>query len=242
MVYVRQVANDGTKRTVAPALTAGSSRGRRAGLTRERVIDAAVALLDRDGLETFSLRRLATELGVEPMSLYNHVANRDDLLDGVVEHVYAELTRPRGGRRPATWQDQIRKGAARFRQVMLAHPHASVLVLTRRVLTDTPLAAMRGGLAPLVEAGLSTDDAVLSLRSFTAYLTGAILREVGAGEAFAAGDTDRAAQRLHDLATTGDPLLSGIADRVAVIDHAAQFDHGVELFIAGIEAATAGHS
>ena len=239
MVYVCQVVTNTTRPTPPAPTVTGSNRGRRAGLTRTRVIETAVQILDRDGLEAFSLRRLATELGVETMSLYNHVANRDDLLDGVVEHVYAELIAPRGTRKAATWQNQIRKGATRFRQVMLAHPHASIVVLTRRVLTDTPLAAMRGGLKPLLDAGLSNDQAIQALRSLTAYLTGTILREIGAGETYAINDPDRTAQRVQELAATDDPLLADMADRVAAIDHAAQFDFGVELFIAGIQAATA---
>lgn len=211
------------------------SRGRRVGLTRERVIEAAITLIDRDGLEAFTLRRLATEVGVETMSLYNHIANRDDLLDGIVEHVYAEVIRPRGGRKAATWQDQMRKGAQRFRQVMIAHPHVSVLVLTRRVLTDSPLAAMRGGLKPLLDAGLPADQAIQAVRSFTAYLVGTILREVGAIEV--AGDPSRFAGRVDQL-VHHDPLLGSVADGIVTIDHAAQFDFGVELFISGIEATT----
>jgi TetR/AcrR family tetracycline transcriptional repressor len=233
--------DDQEDHVAAAVRTTTSNRGRRVGLTRQRVIETAIVMIDRDGLDSFSLRRLAAEVDVEPMSLYNHVASKDDLLDGVVERIFAELTTSRGDRTASTWQDQMRRGARRFREVMLSHPQASIVVLTRRVLTDAPLDAMRGGLKPLLAAGMPTDEAILAVRSFSAYLTGTVLREVGATRSYSTSEPDRAEQRVHQLAETGDPLLAGVADEVAVVDHAAQFDNGVELFIAGIESTLATH-
>ena len=70
------------------------TKSRRTPLSRPRVLQAAVARADADGLEAFSMRRLAQELGVVPMALYKHVANKDELLDGMVDIVFAEIESP----------------------------------------------------------------------------------------------------------------------------------------------------
>ena len=211
-----------------------SPQGRRAGLTRARVLDAAIELIDRDGLESFSLRRLACELGVEPMSLYNHVASKDDLLDGVVEVVMAKLamTGPLSG----TWEDQIRQAANAFRDVLLSHPQVSILVLTRRVLTDRPLDVLREAISPFISAGLEPADALVVLRAFTAFLTGTILRELGADMSFAAVDSALAESRVANLADSMDHVVADSAHEIARIDHHAVFQRGLGLFIAGLSA------
>ncbi|MGI8938967.1 MAG: TetR/AcrR family transcriptional regulator, partial [Iamia sp.] len=135
----------------AAAAAATKGRGRRVGLTRERVLDAAVELIDRDGLGGFSLRRLAGALGVDPMSIYNHVANKDDLLDGVVEQAMSEMTLDHEPN--LAWQDQIRSSAAAFRAVAARHPQVAVLMLTRRVLTAVPRRVMRDAVAPALGGG-----------------------------------------------------------------------------------------
>ena len=81
---------------------------RRAQLTRQRVVAAAVELADRDGIESISMRRLAQELGVEAMSLYTHVRNKDDLLDGMVDAVISEIPLSAGG---ADWKSSLRQTA-----------------------------------------------------------------------------------------------------------------------------------
>lgn len=217
---------------------AARGRGRRVGLTRERVVVAAVALIDRDGIDAFSIRRLAAELDVDPMSIYNHVANKDDLLDGAIEHVMAELSlAPPPG---LSWQDQVRTSAAAFRAVAVVHPHVAVLMLTRRVLSAVPLRVMREAVAPALALGLPIGEAVDVVRTFTAFLTGSILRELGAGLSLAVEDEAAAAQRVADI--EADPVLAGAAAAIAEIDHEALFRYGLDLFIAGLEARVATHA
>lgn len=215
-----------------------SRRGRRAGLTRSRVIEAAVELIDREGLEDFSLRRLAACLGVEPMSLYNHVRSKDDLFDGVVEAVMAEMAAsddPKG-----RWDERMRSRAAALRRVALAHPYASILVFTRPVLTPAALSVLRAGLAPALEAGLPTEQAVHALRTFTSFISGAILRELGSGMTFATSDPKRAAQRVDEIESAGDTILAEAAPYLAACDHDALFDYGVELILDGLSRQIAG--
>jgi AcrR family transcriptional regulator len=91
-------------------------------LSRKRVLQAAVALADEEGIEALSMRRLADELGVKAMSLYNHVANKDDLLDGIVDAAYREIAIPSA---EVDWKTQIRELAVSFHETMLRHPWAS---------------------------------------------------------------------------------------------------------------------
>ena len=94
---------------------------RRPQLTRERVVAAGIELADRDGIESISMRRLAQELGVEAMSLYTHVRNKDDLLDGMVDAVVGDIPTTTDG---AHWKTSLREMALAARGVVLSHPWA----------------------------------------------------------------------------------------------------------------------
>src|SRR5256885_17260567 len=91
---------------------------RRAALTRERILRAAINLADRDGIESLSMRKLGQKLGVEAMSLYNHVRTKEDMLDGMVDIVFGEIDLPAGG---GDWQTAMRRRAISARQVLLRH-------------------------------------------------------------------------------------------------------------------------
>jgi AcrR family transcriptional regulator len=101
----------------------------RTPLSKNRVLQAAVVLADEEGIEALSMRRLADELGVKAMSLYNHVANKDDLLDGIVDAAYAEIVVPGHG---VPWKTQIRELAVSAHDTLLRHPWASNLQMDRK--------------------------------------------------------------------------------------------------------------
>jgi AcrR family transcriptional regulator len=96
----------------------------RTPLTRERVLRTALELADDGGVEAVSMRKIADQLGVKAMSLYNHVANKDDVLDGMVDATYAEIAAPTPG---AEWQVQVRDIAISAHEVFLSHPWAAGL-------------------------------------------------------------------------------------------------------------------
>src|SRR3954454_5593661 len=95
--------------------TAGEQRVR---LNRDRVVAAAVAFADRGGLEALSMRKLGEAGGVEAMSLYNHVANKDDLLDGMIDVVFGEIELPSAA---DGWQPALRRRASSMRQALSRH-------------------------------------------------------------------------------------------------------------------------
>jgi AcrR family transcriptional regulator len=105
-----------------------SGNERRTQLTRERVMAAAIEFADRDGIESISMRKLAQELGVEAMSLYTHVRNKDDLLDGMADAVISQIPMSTGG---AGWRASLRQLVLAARSVMLRHPWAPRIVETR---------------------------------------------------------------------------------------------------------------
>jgi AcrR family transcriptional regulator len=101
---------------------------RRTQLTRERVVAAGIELADRDGIESISMRRLAQELGVEAMSLYTHVRNKDDLLDGMVDAVIGKISTSTDG---ADWKMSLRQMVLAARSIVLTHPWAPRLIESR---------------------------------------------------------------------------------------------------------------
>ena len=92
-------------------------------LTRDRIVAAAIVLADTDGIDALSMRRLASELGYEPMSLYNHVENKDDLLAGMVDTVACEMVRPAGD----DWRVALHEALSTAREALVAHPWAATL-------------------------------------------------------------------------------------------------------------------
>src|SRR2546428_13530511 len=92
---------------------------RRAALSRERILRAAIGLADRGGFELLSMRKLGDKLGVEAMSLYNHVRNKEDMLDGMVDVVFSEIDLPPGG---VDWRSAMRQRAISGRQVLTRPP------------------------------------------------------------------------------------------------------------------------
>jgi AcrR family transcriptional regulator len=126
----------------------------RTPLSKERVLRAAVVLADSGGIEALSMRRLAKELGVEAMSLYNHVANKDEILDGIIDAVVGEIDLPTD---EADWKTAVRRSAISTRDVMRRHPWASALWISRQSAGPARLRHGDWMLRTLREAGLSKD-------------------------------------------------------------------------------------
>jgi AcrR family transcriptional regulator len=112
---------------------------RRVPLSRDRVLSAAVALADKAGIESLSMRRLADELGVVPMALYKHVANKEQLLDGMIDVVVAEIDPPVAG---AGWKSAVRQRILSARGALLRHPWASQVMESKKNPTPVVLAYM----------------------------------------------------------------------------------------------------
>jgi AcrR family transcriptional regulator len=127
---------------------------RRTPLSRDRILRAAVALADEAGIESLSMRNLAQELGVVPMALYKHVANKDELLDGMIDVVVSEIDPPA----PDTdWKQAVRRRILSARQVLRRHPWAPLAIESRNMATPAILAYLDSTVGTLRAGGFSAD-------------------------------------------------------------------------------------
>jgi AcrR family transcriptional regulator len=135
-------------------------------LTREAVLDAAVELLDREGMAGLSMRKLGAKLGVEAMSLYNHIPSKEALLDGIHERILLSIEPATHAR---TWQSFARHQAHALDRVLTAHPHAIPLFATRPAATPAAIERLDRYLEVLMTAGFKPIDA-LSIVQLVAQL------------------------------------------------------------------------
>ena len=154
------------------------ARGRPKGgpiLTRERILRTALDLADQHGIDDLSMRRLAQVLRVEAMSLYNHVANKSDLLDGLVDLVFSEVDTPTG---EGEWKSNLRKWASSVRDALARHRWAIGLMESRTQPGPENLRHHDAVLAALREAGFSVRTAVHVYSLLNSYVYGFALQEV----------------------------------------------------------------
>ena len=123
-------------------------------LTKDRIIATAVDLADRDGIESLSMRKLGQELGVDPMSLYNHVRDKDDLLDGIADAVVGEIDPPSAG---GDWRTSMRDVLLAARDAMLRHPWAAAVLESRETPGPATMRHMEVVLGILRRGGFSID-------------------------------------------------------------------------------------
>ncbi|WP_405851405.1 TetR/AcrR family transcriptional regulator C-terminal domain-containing protein [Streptomyces sp. NBC_00090] len=135
-------------------MTQQRGTGDRAPLSRQRVLRAAVALADETGAEAFSMRRLAQELGVVPMALYKHVANKEELLDGMVDLVVGDIAPPAPG---APWKTAVREQVLSARRVLLHHRWAARVIESRTAPTPAVLGHLDSVIGTFRDGGLSAD-------------------------------------------------------------------------------------
>ena len=172
----RSAAHSGDR----PAAQAGGGTGLsgRERLTRDRVVKAALAVVDRDGLDGLTMRALGRELGVDPMAAYHHVPSKEAILQGVVEAILAELTVPDPSVRLG-WRDAARLIGREYRRALLAHPNALPVVSTQPPLTPIGMRLIESAAAMLVRGGLTGRQALDVINGTAAAVIGSALAEVG---------------------------------------------------------------
>jgi AcrR family transcriptional regulator len=214
--------------------TASSARPR-ARLSRDRVLRAAVRLADRDGIEALSMRRLGRELGVEAMSLYHHVAGKEDLLDGIVDLVWREVEPPGSG---SDWKAAMRARAASVRAALARHPWAAGVLEARNRPSPAMLRHHESVLRCLREAGFSLALAAHAFAVLDSYVYGFALQErvlpFDTTEEMAA-----LAERMVGQMPPGEfPLLGEMAARAIAGDYdwaTEEYEFGLELILDGLE-------
>src|SRR5580658_6933519 len=206
-------------------------------ITRDVVLAAALDLIDRDGAEGLSMRRLARALDRDPMILYRHAPNKAALLDGVAETVLAQLKVD-----PADpdWAAQLRAVARGYRALALAHPRVVPLLVTRPL--ATPLGLRPPGtlrplediLALLTRAGFSGPDALHIYRALFGFVHGHVLDELQELVEKPDETDDLLRLGLHRLPIGEFPLLRGLAPVLGGYDGAAELERGLDILLTGL--------
>jgi TetR/AcrR family transcriptional regulator, tetracycline repressor protein len=200
-------------------------------LSRAEILAAALELIERDGVDALSMRKLAAAVDVEAMSLYNHVANKDAVLDGVTGEFFSRITLP-----PATddWRADLRTLAALMRATAHQYPRVATLALTREAVSDAGLAATAAALDIFGRAGFGLEDSVQLVRSTMCFLTGTLIRELGLTQT----RRDDRQVRAHRLHSSDIPIIVDAADTLAAFDFEKEFEFGVRLLLLAVEHAT----
>jgi TetR/AcrR family tetracycline transcriptional repressor len=206
----------------------------RTPLSRERIVRTALEYIDGHGLAAMSMHKLGSELGVKGMSLYNHVANKDDVLDGVVELLWTEVEQSAPPR--TDWVQGVRSFAHATREMIRRHANAAPLITSQSFMPQPALRIVKSHATAIARGGgVRDDEAYALLRTVTSYALGCAYNEVSWGQ----GDP-ACAPAVPDLLRPGTPDdLAAVANVFCgQYDLDAQFELGLDLMLRGIEAGT----
>jgi AcrR family transcriptional regulator len=201
------------------------------------VLRAALDLADEGGIDSLTMRELGRRLGVEAMSLYNHVANKDDLLDGMVDLVVGEIDLPSGD---VDWRDAMRRRAVSAREVFARHPWASALVDARESSGPERMHYFDWVIGTLRRAGFSIELAVRAFSAIDSYVYGFGRQQLNmsAGEGDATPE-EMAEAFLSAIPADAYPYLSEVTEYMlrTGYDESADFAFGLGLLLDGLERA-----
>ncbi|MGI8695186.1 MAG: TetR/AcrR family transcriptional regulator [Mycobacteriales bacterium] len=223
----------------------GSTGSRGRGLSLDSIVATTIELIDDAGLDAASMRGVAARLDVDPMSLYRHVADREDLMDHVVDHVISELAQdPDLLDAPDGWRDYLARLARGIRRFAVAHPHAFPLIATRprqAPWAEPPLRSLRwieAMLSRLVQEGFTVEHVLFAYRTFNTFLVGFLLLETGS---MTTSDPGPAGSRRRRDPTGGIdaedyPTLHRLAGRLADSHYDDEFELAMQAMLDRITA------
>jgi AcrR family transcriptional regulator len=227
---------------VTPQAQPGS--GTRTPLSRERVLRAAVNLADQGGIDTVTMRRLADELGAEAMSLYYHVANKEDVLDGIADAVAREINQavgrvevPSGA---ASWKTAMRRRILAARQVLLRHPWAPGLFETRTTTSPAIIRHFDALVGLMRDGGFSYDLAHHALHALGSRALGFSQELFDPGDGGGSGDStaapaDMASQFPHLAAMLTEIAHDDPDSTLGWCDDQTEFEFGLDLILNGLD-------
>jgi TetR/AcrR family transcriptional regulator, tetracycline repressor protein len=222
--------------TVQPMARPGPGPSGKDPLSRERILRAALDLVDRDGLDALTMRRLGGELGVEAMTLYHYVPNKEAILDGMFELILGEVDLdPRADR---SWRDRVEAVALSFRAALHAHPNAVPVVASRPIRTPAAMAVAERLLGVLVDAGFGPIHALYLMNAVANVVIGAAVTEIGVAASGAGTSLDQQRRAIDDLPAEQFPVTKQVvahANLEDLIDTDAQFRYALDVFLDGVE-------
>ena len=211
---------------------------RRDPLSRERVLDAAVAIADESGIGSLTMRKLGDALGVEAMSLYNHVANKDDLLDGMIDVVFSEIGLPSAD---GDWKMAMRQRAISVREALSRHRWAIGLMESRTSPGAATLRHHDAVIGTLRDAGFSIELAAHAYSALDSYIYGFALQEASLPFDTGAQTADVAQEIMAQYSPGEYPHLTELATKHVLqpgYDYGNEFAYGLDLILNGLERAT----
>jgi AcrR family transcriptional regulator len=218
-------------------MSASTAAGRtpRIPLTRDLVLQAAVALADESGSESLSMRKLGEAVGVEAMSLYHHVANKEDLLDGMIDMVFAEIDLPS---RDQDWKTATRRRAVSARQVLSRHGWAIGFMESRSSPGPATLRHHDAVLGCLRDAGFSIELAAHAFSVLDSYIYGFALQERSLPFHTPEETAELAQDILAGFPPDTYPHLAELTTQHVLrpgYDHGNEFDYGLDLILDGLQ-------
>jgi TetR/AcrR family transcriptional regulator, tetracycline repressor protein len=210
----------------------------RINLSRDRIADVALAMIDRDGLEALSMRRLASELDVTPMALYNHVPNKEALLTAVLERLLGQIDLPEV--EELGWKESLRGGIRSFRDLLVRHPAAITLIQEQHAVSPEAYEPIEFSLSLFHAAGMDPQQALYSHWTLLGYVIGHVsfqmnkaLTDEGRNDFLHALNTGKLPEEKFPCLISSLPLIVDC-------DFDAAFDHGLEVLLRGFEVDVAG--
>ena len=208
---------------------------RSAGLSRQKVIDAAMALADRDGIDSLTIRALADSLGTKPMSMYHYVDGKDAVLAAMVEAVFAEMRRPNPD---VPWREALRDRCVSARDVLRTHPWAVPLLESGSAPGPESLAHHEAVLATLARAGFSLQLMAHAYAILDSFIYGFAMEEAN----LAVQGGEQSPQLAEQIAAAFDPAKYPHLVRLATehvmrpsYSFGASFEYGLDLLLDGLE-------
>jgi len=205
-----------------------SARVPRGTLTRERIVNAALELIDGRGVEAVSMPKLAKKLGVGVMSIYTHVESKDDLLDGVASTVLASLPTPAGG----NWIERLESHFRDLRAALLHHPGLGAVLASKNVAGPAVFDLLEERLSDLTASGIGDEDATHLYYDLLVYTLGFVAWELPRTRAIPRREyVKRWRSAVDHLDQASYPTLHRLVDALATVASDAQFDGGLRRII-----------
>ena len=220
--------------------SAAADNSPRTGLSRERVLVGAVALADEIGVDALTIRKLATSLEVKPMTIYHHVANKEAILDGMVDLVFDEIQRPPEG---LDWKSAIRVRSVSAREVLARHPWAAPLMESRTSPGSATMGHHDAVIGCLRRGGFSMAMTAHAYALIDAFIYGFALQEASLPATEGEAMEELAETVMEPFPADDYPhLMAFTAEHVLQpgYDFGREFAFGLDLILDGLEAAAAG--
>jgi len=207
---------------------------KRQPLDRERIVREAIALADSDGINAVSMRPLGQRLGVEAMSLYNHVASKDELFCAMVDVIIADIVLAKPG---GTWRESMRCRAISMRKVFARHPWALGLLESRKSMGPASLLYCDTVLGVLRQGGFTTLKAMRAFSLLDSYAYGYAIQEKNLPSSSPTVTSQATEEFLEQLPREAYPHLAETADAVlkSGLDYAQEYEIGLDLLLEALE-------